>query len=59
MDASKTTVIHPAVRKLLGKTVRAADVNSLLAEPPPSSSVPTARRHTRRHIVTASQSNKV
>ena len=33
IDASKPTPIHPAVRKLLGKTVRAADVDLLLAEP--------------------------
>jgi len=40
VDACKPTPIHPAVRKLLGKSVRAADVNLLLAEQPVTTTPP-------------------
>ena len=53
MDASKSTTIHPAVRKLLGKTVRAADVHSLLAE------TAAGHRYTQHHTASSSHSSTV
>jgi len=53
-DAAKPTSIHPAVRKLLGKSVRAADVQSLLTEPRAPA---IADRYTRRHIANCTYSS--
>ena len=58
MDACKPTPIHPAVRKLLGKSVRAADVNLLLAEQPVTTTPPvTTTSMTTTSSVTASDTH--
>jgi len=58
VDVSKPTPIHPAVRKLLGKTVRAADVHSLLSEPS-SSLTASHRRYQRQHARSCTSASSV